>query len=195
MTLSCGTATQGAEVFDPAAAGFSLHWANATIDHFNFVPKGPQFPLRVYVMDTHWDRETGPILFCKRQHASCIPRFPLARANVTATLRAGETVLTLGCALSDTGNEAPIEEFIENTGWMAEIAPELKAMVVFAEHRYYGSSWENGSWPFGPHSFDQDKVAYLTVEQALADFADVIRWLRNKWQAPESTAVVSFGGS
>lgn len=97
--------------------------------------------------------------------------------------------------MSDTGNEAPIEEFIENTGWMAEIAPELKAMVVFAEHRYYGSSWQNGSWPFGPNSFDQDKVAYLTVEQALADFADVIRWLRNKWEAPESTAVVSFGGS
>jgi alpha/beta superfamily hydrolase len=63
---------------------------------------------------------------------------------------------------------------------MAEIAPELKAMVVFAEHRYYGSSWENGSWP---------------VEQALADFADVIRWLRNEWNAPETTAVVSFGGS
>ena len=35
--------------------------------------------------------------------------------------------------LADTGNEAPIEEFIENTGWMAEIAPSLQAMVVFAE--------------------------------------------------------------
>jgi hypothetical protein len=64
-------AAVAAEVFDPAAAGFTLHWANATIDHFNFVPKGPQFPLRVYVMDQHWDRETGPILFCERTQLEC----------------------------------------------------------------------------------------------------------------------------
>lgn len=54
-------------VVDPAAAGFALHWANITIDHFNFVPKGPDFPLRVYVMDKYWDRRTGPILFCETQ--------------------------------------------------------------------------------------------------------------------------------
>jgi lysosomal Pro-X carboxypeptidase len=78
---------------------------------------------------------------------------------------------------------------------MAEIAPELGAMVVFCEHRYYGASWGNGSWPFGASSFEPDKVGFLTVEQALADFADVIRHVRSRWQARASTAVISFGGS
>jgi lysosomal Pro-X carboxypeptidase len=100
-----------------------------------------------------------------------------------------------GPILFYTGNEAPIEEFIANTGWMAEIAPELKAMVVFCEHRYYGSSWTNGSWPFGADSFDGDKVGFLTVEQALADFAETIRHVRSAWRAPEEAAVVAFGGS
>ena len=51
-------------------------------------------------------------------------------------------------------------------------------MVVFAEHRYYGSSWQNGSWPFGDDSLSPDKVGFLTVEQALADFADLIRHIK-----------------
>ena len=132
------------------------------------------------------------------------------------------------------------------SGWMLEIAPKLKAMVVFGEHRcvaglqsgqrellmrrgrgearsrtaggeqraaaaaageqaetrrfanlvamklnqprlsgggscrYYGSSWENGSWPYGPASFDGPNVSYLTVEQALADYADLIRGTKRR---------------
>ena len=104
---------------------------------------------------------------------------------------------------------------------MAEIAPSLRAMVVFAEsapplfpppdpprapwllshprlacrHRYYGSSWQNGSWPFGASSFDRDKIPFLTVEQALADFADNIRLIKAQWSAPNTAAVITFGGS
>lgn len=33
-----------------------------------------------------------------------------------------------------TGNEGPIEEFWDNTGFVFDIAPEFNALVVFAEH-------------------------------------------------------------
>jgi hypothetical protein len=68
LSLSSSSSAGASVAFDPAAAGFKLYWANTTIDHFNFVPKGPKFPLRVYVDDTHWDPETGPILFCAISH-------------------------------------------------------------------------------------------------------------------------------
>jgi len=47
-----------------------------------------------------------------------------------------------------TGNEGLIEVFAENTGFMWDIAPEFGALVLFAEHRYYGDSM-----PFGNDSF------------------------------------------
>ena len=39
-----------------------------------------------------------------------------------------------GPVLFYAGNEAPISQFIRNSGFMFEIAPEFGAMVVFAEH-------------------------------------------------------------
>ncbi|KAK4343216.1 hypothetical protein RND71_039032 [Anisodus tanguticus] len=39
-----------------------------------------------------------------------------------------------------TGNEGDIEWFTQNTGFMFEIAPHFKALLVFIEHRFYGKS-------------------------------------------------------
>ncbi|RZF36988.1 hypothetical protein LSTR_LSTR004676 [Laodelphax striatellus] len=65
-----------------------------------------------------------------------------------------------------TGNEGDIESFAANTGFMWEAAPEFNALIVFAEHRYYGKSL-----PYGNKSLSEPKYSgYLTAEQALADY-------------------------
>eukprot|EP00092_Neocalanus_flemingeri_P085462 GFUD01107551.1.p1 GENE.GFUD01107551.1~~GFUD01107551.1.p1 ORF type:complete len:207 (+),score=68.14 GFUD01107551.1:53-673(+) len=91
-----------------------------------------------------------------------------------------------------TGNEGDIEAFTENSGFMWDIAPEFGAMLVFAEHRYYGESL-----PFGadPMSKDPLKVGYLSSSQALADYVDLISFLRKTIAGASQSPVITFGGS
>ena len=57
---------------------------------------------------------------------------------------------------------------------MWDIAPQYDALLVFAEHRYYGESL-----PFGNDSYkDAAHLNYLSSEQALADFAVLIHELK-----------------
>ncbi|KAF5749695.1 lysosomal Pro-X carboxypeptidase [Tripterygium wilfordii] len=90
------------------------------------------------------------------------------------------------------GNEGDIEWFAVNTGFVWEIAPRFGAMVVFPEHRYYGESM-----PFGSREVaykNATTLAYLTAEQALADFAVLITDLKRNLSA-QACPVVLFGGS
>lgn len=90
-----------------------------------------------------------------------------------------------------TGNEDEVENFIVNTGIMWDWAPEFNALVVFAEHRFYGQSL-----PFGNKSYESPhNLGYLTSEQALADYADLIMHLKYTLPGAEKSAVVAFGGS
>ncbi|XP_007664991.2 lysosomal Pro-X carboxypeptidase isoform X1 [Ornithorhynchus anatinus] len=74
---------------------------------------------------------------------------------------------------------------------MWEVAEELQAMLVFAEHRYYGESL-----PFGDQSFSDSKhLNYLTSEQALADFAVLIEHLKATIPGAQNSPVISIGGS
>ena len=75
---------------------------------------------------------------------------------------------------------------------MWDLAPEFGALIVFAEHRYYGKSL-----PYGEKSLKPDpKVnGYLTSEQALADFAQLATHLRESVKGAEDSALVAFGGS
>ncbi|XP_011863698.1 PREDICTED: lysosomal Pro-X carboxypeptidase [Vollenhovia emeryi] len=89
-----------------------------------------------------------------------------------------------------TGNEGDIEVFAENTGFLWETAPQFGALVVFAEHRYYGESL-----PYGNRSYaDPQHLGYLTSQQALADYADLIGYLKSQPEYKRSP-VIAFGGS
>lgn len=89
------------------------------------------------------------------------------------------------------GNEGDIEDFAENTGFMWDISSQMKAMVVFAEHRYYGKSM-----PYGNDSFkDAGHRGFLTSEQALADYAVFLTEFKKTTKGAAQSPVVAFGGS
>ncbi|XP_019056894.1 PREDICTED: lysosomal Pro-X carboxypeptidase [Tarenaya hassleriana] len=89
-----------------------------------------------------------------------------------------------------TGNEGDIEWFASNTGFMFDIAPKFRALLVFIEHRFYGESL-----PFGKKSYKSaETLGYLNSQQALADFAVLIRSLKQNLSS-EASPVVVFGGS
>ncbi|CAH1421281.1 unnamed protein product [Lactuca virosa] len=90
------------------------------------------------------------------------------------------------------GNEGDIEWFAVNTGFVWELAPSFGAMVVFPEHRYYGESMPYGSQKEAYKN--ASTLAYLTAEQALADYALLITDLKRNLSA-EASPVILFGGS
>ena len=91
-----------------------------------------------------------------------------------------------------TGNEGPIEEFYDNTGFVFDNAPEFGALVVFCEHRYYGKTL-----PFQTvnQTFARENIGYLSIEQALADYAMLIPQIKAKYGATDKSFLISFGGS
>uniref|UniRef100_A0A0M3IXI0 Peptidase_S9 domain-containing protein n=1 Tax=Ascaris lumbricoides TaxID=6252 RepID=A0A0M3IXI0_ASCLU len=77
-------------------------------------------------------------------------------------------------------------------GFMWDIAAEFGAAIVFAEHRYYGKTH-----PFGNESYASvSNLGYLSSEQALADYAQLIQYLRNeRLKNAINSTVIAFGGS
>ncbi|GAB6029669.1 hypothetical protein CHUAL_005401 [Chamberlinius hualienensis] len=89
-----------------------------------------------------------------------------------------------------TGNEGSVGMFAQNTGILFDWAPEFKALIVFSEHRYYGESM-----PYGNQSYDLDKLGWLNSEQALADYTELVVYIKNTFPGAKYSPVIAFGGS
>ena len=88
-------------------------------------------------------------------------------AAPTPDLSAGLGDAATGPILFYTGNESPVEVYINNTGLMWSLAPKLNALMIFAEHRYEGESFPDlVGMP--------DCMSHCTSAEALADFATLI---------------------
>ncbi|KAM9974791.1 hypothetical protein ACTFIW_008257 [Dictyostelium discoideum] len=130
-----------------------------TLDHFNFQSKG-EFAQRYLVSDVYWKKPSPNDKVCQ------------------------------GPILFYTGNEGDITLFYDNSQFVTNVlAQEMNALLIFAEHRYYGESL-----PFGNDSWTSDNIGYLTSEQALADYAQLIPAVLSEMGA-EHCPVLSVGGS
>ncbi|KAI6683872.1 hypothetical protein NL676_029785 [Syzygium grande] len=94
------------------------------------------------------------------------------------------------------GAEEPIENDLEAIGFLPENAAQFKALLVFIEHRYYGTSI-----PFGMSLEealkDPNARGYFTSSQALADYAAIIRDMKEELKAKDCPVIVvggSYGG-
>lgn len=77
--------------------------------------------------------------------------------------------------------------YVNSTGLMWENAPHFGAMFVFAEHRYYGLS------VLFPNDDPLHDLRYLSDEQALLDYVELIEYLKRQYR--NINVVVGFGGS
>jgi len=90
-----------------------------------------------------------------------------------------------------TGNESPVTDYWQASGLFTEVlAPKYGALLIFAEHRYFGESL-----PFGNQSFTNANIGWLSSDQALADYAVLITHLKNTLEGAQNCPVVAFGGS
>ena len=91
------------------------------------------------------------------------------------------------------GNEGDVYTFFDNSGFMTTtLAEQFGALVIFGEHRYYGTSM-----PFGDESFDKDNLKYLTVEQAMEDYVEFMYDYKRTNELMDRAVIVgggSYGG-
>jgi lysosomal Pro-X carboxypeptidase len=144
-----------------------LHWHNQTLDHFSWLP-GPNgqttFQQRLFFCEP--ETTTSTLVASEAEQAACPPVFVY------------------------TGNEANVELYVNETGLIWDTAAKFGAKILFMEHRYFGETL-----PFGfQFKMDPEHMRYLSVEQALADYASIIFHMRqNVWQC--EAPVIGFGGS
>ena len=91
------------------------------------------------------------------------------------------------------GNEARVDQYVNATGLMWENAKEHGALLVFAEHRFYGDSFPCGD----EENAKVDCLYLLTHEQAMADYVALLSDLKSSLGAvgANDSPVIAFGGS
>ncbi|KAA8544165.1 hypothetical protein F0562_022199 [Nyssa sinensis] len=93
------------------------------------------------------------------------------------------------------GAEEELDYDLADIGFLSDTAPRFKALIVFIEHRYYGKSI-----PFGTMEEtmkNESTRGYFNSAQAIADYAEVILYLKKNLSAQNSPVIViggSYGG-
>lgn len=89
------------------------------------------------------------------------------------------------------GGEGPVRGGYDHDGLAFELALKLNGIVFSPEHRFYGNSL-----PFGPkNSYLPANLEKLTVQQALADYTEVLKAIKVRYGLSPQAKVVSVGGS
>ena len=145
----------------------TAHTYRQNVDHFGYDAAVPTYDQRYFTYDGFVDKEDH-----KTGH------------------KTRPSVVFFYC-----GNEDNVELYVNNTGLMWELGATMNAMLVFAEHRYYGESDPSASLPPAQRGPPQC-LQYLTTEQATADYATLIRNLRLGWgDTDNEIPFIGFGGS
>ncbi|KAL2349097.1 hypothetical protein Fmac_003097 [Flemingia macrophylla] len=93
------------------------------------------------------------------------------------------------------GAEAPIDNSPKSIGTLIDNAASFNSLLVYLEHRYYGKSV-----PFGSRAEaykNASTIGYFNSAQAIADYAAIIKHIKNKLHAKNSPVIVvggSYGG-
>ncbi|XP_065868781.1 uncharacterized protein [Euphorbia lathyris] len=90
-----------------------------------------------------------------------------------------------------TGEEDDVTYDVEEN-FITDLAARFNGLVLYIEHRYYGESM-----PFGSEDEafrNASTLGYLTSQQALADYAQIITYVRKNLSA-ENSPVIALGAS
>ncbi|KAG8371236.1 hypothetical protein BUALT_Bualt13G0066700 [Buddleja alternifolia] len=97
--------------------------------------------------------------------------------------------------LAYLGEESPLDVDLDFIGFLPDNAPYFNALSVYIEHRFYGESI-----PFGSSDEAMNNSTtrgYFNSAQALADYAEVLLHVKEKFSAHYSPIIViggSYGG-
>ncbi|KAL1544093.1 lysosomal Pro-Xaa carboxypeptidase [Salvia divinorum] len=93
------------------------------------------------------------------------------------------------------GAEAPLDVDFSAIGFLSQNAPRFKSLSLYIEHRFYGESI-----PFGTMEDamkNETTRGYFSSAQAIADYAEIVLHVKNKFSAHNSPVIVvggSYGG-
>ncbi|XP_050282081.1 uncharacterized protein LOC126722960 [Quercus robur] len=91
------------------------------------------------------------------------------------------------------GEESSLDDDVGSIGFMPENSRRFGALELYIEHRYYGKSIPHGFT--GEESLENATIrGYLNSAQAIADYAEIIIYLKKNLSA-DSSPVIVVGGS
>ncbi|KAG4065090.1 hypothetical protein HA402_007487 [Bradysia odoriphaga] len=102
-------------------------------------------------------------------------------------LMTAEHFETGGCIFLFLSGEWSVTEYRLENSLMAEMAADLNCYIFYLEHRYFGESRPT------PNVTDEN-LRFLTVDQALADTAHFVDFVKGEFPGAEDAPVIVIGG-